>query len=141
MDPIECIYDRATLAAASGTRCRILTAGSEKRSNWYIRCSKMRDVDEIIKRITAKYPAVRVEPLRVHHPGMDDDGIWFFNQPNGDFQVKIESSWGACPFVIETDESDARFTDPRRSTKPLKFFWPCSTWNRRTTSANISGIE
>ena len=70
---------------------------------------KIRDVDEIITGITNKYPSVRVEQLKVHHPGMDDDGIWFFEQPNSEYHVQIESSWGTCPFVIETDESNARY--------------------------------
>jgi len=69
----------------------------------------MRDVEKIIHEITRAYPAVKVRQLQVSHPGMDDDGIWFFVQPNSDFEVQIESSWGMCPFLIETHESNARF--------------------------------
>lgn len=69
----------------------------------------MRDVERIIDQITSAYPAVKVRQLQVSHPGMDDDGIWFFEQPDCDFEVRIESSWGKCPFVIETDGSNARY--------------------------------
>jgi hypothetical protein len=68
----------------------------------------MRDVDEIIQSIKNMDPRVEVRQLKVSHPGADDDGIWFFDRPNCQFQVQIESHDGMCPFVIETDESDAR---------------------------------
>jgi hypothetical protein len=70
----------------------------------------MRDVDKIIQLVRAMYSGVRVEQLKVSHPGADDDGLWFFDQPESPFQVQIESSTGMCPFLIETDETDARFT-------------------------------
>ncbi|HEY1423204.1 MAG TPA: hypothetical protein VGF20_07120 [Candidatus Acidoferrum sp.] len=70
----------------------------------------MRDIEQIIERIKAAHPSVSVEQLAVSHPGADDDGIWFFVQPQSAFEVQAESSTGMCPFVIETDESDARFT-------------------------------
>lgn len=70
----------------------------------------MRDVDRIIELIHTMYPQVRVEQLKVSHPGSDDDGLWFFDQPESPFQVQIESSTGMCPFLIETDENDARLT-------------------------------
>jgi len=70
----------------------------------------MRDVDKIIELVREMYPGVRVEQLKVSHPGADDDGLWFFDQPESPFQVQIESSTGMCPFMIETDETDARFT-------------------------------
>lgn len=70
----------------------------------------IRDVDLIIQAITNLYSRVNVRQLEVSHPGVDDDGIWFFEQPDSDFEVQIESSTGMCPFLIETDESDDRFT-------------------------------
>ena len=69
----------------------------------------MRDVDQIVRLIQSVYPVVKVEQFKVHHPGADNDGIWFFEHPGSEFEVQIESSNGMCPFVIETDESDARF--------------------------------
>ena len=68
----------------------------------------MRDVDQIIDKVRNICPAVEIQQLNVRHPGADDDGLWFFNQPSSPFEVQIESSNGMCPFVIETDESDAR---------------------------------
>lgn len=70
----------------------------------------MRDVDQIIQSITRTYPAVKVRQLKVTHPGADDDGIWFFEQPGSECEVQIESSQGMCPFLIETDQSDIRVT-------------------------------
>jgi len=70
----------------------------------------MRDVDQIIESIMKIYPAVKVRQLKVSHPGADDDGIWFFEQPGSEFEVQIESPGGMCPFLIETDQSDARVT-------------------------------
>ena len=70
----------------------------------------MRDVDEIIRLVRTICPAVGVQQLRVSHPGADDDGIWFFELPDCEFEVQIASSQGMCPFVIETDENDVRIT-------------------------------
>jgi hypothetical protein len=70
----------------------------------------MRDVDKIISLVRAISPAVTVEQLKVLHPGADDDGLWFFNQPESPFGAQIESSNGMCPFLIETDETSARLT-------------------------------
>ncbi len=70
----------------------------------------MRDVDKIVELIRNICPAVKVEQLKVLHLGADDDGIWFFEQRASEFEVQIASSWGMCPFVVETDESDERFT-------------------------------
>jgi hypothetical protein len=70
----------------------------------------VRDIDQIIRLIVSFCPTVNVRQLNVSHPGADDDGLWFFNRPGSEFQVQIESPTGACPFLIETDESDARLT-------------------------------
>lgn len=69
----------------------------------------LRDVDAIIERIQGKYPIVSVHQLQAKHKN-DDDGLWFFRQPNSRFDVQIESSSGNCPFLIETSEHDARVT-------------------------------
>jgi len=70
----------------------------------------MRDVEKIIELVRAICPAVEVSQLKVSHPGADDDGLWFFKQPGSAFGAQIESPNGMCPFLIETDETDARFT-------------------------------
>jgi hypothetical protein len=70
----------------------------------------MRDVDEIIRRITGTHPVVKVHQLWVVHPGVDDDGLWFFQQPESECHVQIESSTGMCPFLVENDENNERFT-------------------------------
>ena len=49
-------------------------------------------------------------PWCVHHPGADDDRLWYFDQAGSEFQVQIESPEGMCPFLIETDEDDKRRT-------------------------------
>jgi hypothetical protein len=70
----------------------------------------MRDVDRVIELLRRTYPGVRVRQLEVSHPGTDDDGLWFFEQTESEFEVQIESSNGMCPFLIETEENDARLT-------------------------------
>lgn len=72
--------------------------------------NNMSDVDQIIQSIVTICPTVKVRQLKVSHPGADDDGLWFFEWPGGEFEVQIESSEGKCPFLVETDESDARLT-------------------------------
>jgi hypothetical protein len=67
-----------------------------------------RDVDLVIERLLAEYPAIRVEQLKVMFPVADDDGLWFFRNPDSRFEVQIESPYGMCPFLIETDEHDER---------------------------------
>jgi len=60
----------------------------------------MRDIEHIIRSI------------KVRHPGADDDGLWFFRQPESPFGVQIESAVGMCPFLVETDETpDRRITN------------------------------
>jgi len=70
----------------------------------------MRDVDRIIELVRGICPAVEVQQLRLSHPGADDDGIWYFDQPASEFEVQIESPNGMCPFLVETDENDKRLT-------------------------------
>ena len=70
----------------------------------------MRDVEKIIELIREISPATEVEQLKVSHPGADDDGLWFFSRPGRRFEVQIESSNGMCPFLIETNETNERFT-------------------------------
>ena len=72
--------------------------------------ARIRDVDEVIERIRRGHTSVSVRQLKVLHPGMDNDGVWFFHHPQGEFEVQIESSTGMCPFLIETDENHRRFT-------------------------------
>jgi hypothetical protein len=68
----------------------------------------MRDIDTIIAAATAKHPRLTVEQLKVKHPGADDDGIWFFNHPESEFEVQLESSYGTFPFLVGTDRHDER---------------------------------
>jgi hypothetical protein len=70
----------------------------------------MRDIDRVIRQIMAVCPAVKVRQLNVRHPGADDNGVWFFEQPASKFEVQVESTNGTCPFLIETDESNERLT-------------------------------
>jgi hypothetical protein len=70
----------------------------------------MRDIDEVMRQIASVCPTVRARQLKVRHPGADDDGLWFFEQPESKFEVQVESSNGMCPFLIETEESKERLT-------------------------------
>ena len=67
-----------------------------------------RDIDNIIAALTDKHPRLEVHQLQVKHPGADDDGLWFFNHPDSQFEVQLESSYGSFPFLVETDRHDER---------------------------------
>ena len=61
----------------------------------------MRDIDSIIRELIQSYPELSIEQLTVMHPA-DDDGIWYFKHPSCPHEVKLESSYGICPFIFET---------------------------------------
>ena len=67
------------------------------------------DLDEVIRLVRARLPEVMCAQLTVLHAA-DDDGLWFFGLPARPGEVQIESSRGACPFLVETDEHDERVT-------------------------------
>jgi hypothetical protein len=100
----------------------------------------MRDIDQIIRSIMNICPTVEARQLKVSHPGADDDGLWFFQQRDSEFEVQIESSTGMCPFLIETDESDARFT-AKSIEETLGFLLSCSTWNGRVSHPPTRNCE
>jgi hypothetical protein len=60
-----------------------------------------RDIDRIIERVKNLIPDALVEQLWVSHPGVDDDGLWFFRLPGIAKDIQIESSQGVCPFIVE----------------------------------------
>jgi hypothetical protein len=63
-----------------------------------------RDIDRVIARLKTTHPMVTVEQLGVAHPGADDDGLWFFRHPDSAIEVQLESSTGAAPFLVESDD-------------------------------------
>lgn len=67
-------------------------------------------VRQIIALLRGNYPQIRWTRLWVRHPSADDDGLWFFWLAGQAGEVQIESSGGICPFVVETDKHDERFT-------------------------------
>ena len=67
-----------------------------------------RDIDQVIERLKAEIPRVRVEQLSARHPGSDDDGLWFIQIPQRKEEVQIESSNGGCLFLIESDFNSER---------------------------------
>jgi len=70
----------------------------------------MLDIDRIIVLVREIRSDIQVRQLTVSHPGADDDGLWFFRHSSSLCEVQIESSDGMCPFLIENDETDERFT-------------------------------
>jgi hypothetical protein len=53
---------------------------------------------------------VRVRQLEASHPGADDDGLWFFQEPDSKLEVQIDRPTGMCPFLVEPNESETRLT-------------------------------
>ena len=68
-----------------------------------VRLEMTRDIDIIIEKVREQLPAVAVDQLTVANP-TDDDGIWWFSLPDEKRDVHVESSFGNCPFLIETSE-------------------------------------
>jgi hypothetical protein len=60
-----------------------------------------RDIDKVIEEVRAIHPDVKVEQLKVSHPGADDDGLWYFELTGQRKNVQVESSTGAAPFIVE----------------------------------------
>jgi hypothetical protein len=65
------------------------------------------DLASIIKGVRAQLPGVEWEQLQVKWPA-DDDGLWFFKLPGRKYEVQIESSFGVCPFLVETGRHGER---------------------------------
>ena len=65
-----------------------------------------RDIDTIIAIVKQYLPSVIVSQLQKKRPA-DDDGIWWFELPNCDNDIQIESSTGMCPFLVETNEQSS----------------------------------
>ena len=74
-------------------------------SDWM---SDERHIDHVIKLVEEREPTIRWTHLSVSHPGVDDDGIWFFWLPTVAGEVQLESSTGKLPFLAETDKHDER---------------------------------
>lgn len=68
----------------------------------------IRHIDAIIAAVRGEIPDVNCTQLKVKYPGVDDDGIWFFQLPGTSGEVQAESSYGMCPFVVETTASNLR---------------------------------
>ena len=61
----------------------------------------MHHVELIIERVRSRHPDVVVNQIQVSHPGVDDDGLWFFRLPDVTDEIQIESSSYDLPFLIE----------------------------------------
>ena len=76
---------------------------------WPTEAEQPTDVQQVIVLVRRAYPVAKWTRLTVKHPG-DDDGIWFFWLPDRPGEVQIESSFGVCPFIVETDKHNEVFT-------------------------------
>lgn len=63
----------------------------------------MRDIDLIIEKVKQQLSDVQVWQINKTHPS-DDDGLWHFSFPNIKPDIQIESNYGMCPFIVETNE-------------------------------------
>jgi hypothetical protein len=64
-----------------------------------------RDIDIVIAKVRALHPDVVVAQHKVSHPGVDDDGLWFFSVKGcAKKEIMLESSSGAAPFLVEHSE-------------------------------------
>jgi len=68
------------------------------------------DLAAIIEGVKRELPEVEWRQTWVSHTA-DDDGIWEFRLPGTSWmcgQVSIESSYGLCPFLVETTKHSGR---------------------------------
>jgi len=60
------------------------------------------DIDIIKEAVRAAFPDVKIEQLKVMHPGVDDDGLWFFSREGREEDIQLESSTYDLPFLVES---------------------------------------
>ena len=60
------------------------------------------DIDRIIDRVKLALPEIAVMQHHNIWPA-DDEGVWWFQLPNVEKNIQIESSTGTCPFFVEHD--------------------------------------
>jgi hypothetical protein len=72
--------------------------------------TRIRDIQHIIDSVRTRHPEIAIEQLQVLHPGVDDDGLWFFTKPTSPISIQLESTSGNCPFIIETDANNVVLT-------------------------------
>ena len=60
-----------------------------------------RDIDIVVQEVLRVLPETIIEQLKVAHPGVDDDGLWFFRLIGSSDSIQLESSSGSAPFLIE----------------------------------------
>jgi hypothetical protein len=69
-----------------------------------------RDIDIVKQQVLALLPDIRIEQLKVAHPGVDDDGIWSFRREGKKDEISLESSTYNVPFLVESTASEERTT-------------------------------
>jgi hypothetical protein len=62
-----------------------------------------REIDGLTATLRRAYSGITVERLRVALPGVDDDGLWCIKHPAALADVRVESSTGDAPFMVESD--------------------------------------
>ena len=67
------------------------------------------DADKIIEAIKEKFPGTKVNEWDAMNPRSFYYSLWFFNIPNVDGEIQIESTSGNCPFLVESCLNDDRY--------------------------------
>ena len=62
------------------------------------------DIDRIIRLVRHSISDLIVFQNSLPHLA-DDEGVWFFQRPTITGDIQLESSTGACPFLVEADPS------------------------------------
>lgn len=66
----------------------------------------VRDIDRIIETAGQQVPDLEVRQYSSIWPG-NDDGVWFFSLPGLGKDIQLESPYGGCPFLVETNEQSS----------------------------------
>ena len=64
-----------------------------------------RDIHAIMTTVRQELPDCVVTQEASYLPTTHDDGIWYFRLPGAEKSIQIESTYGMCPFLVESDDA------------------------------------
>jgi len=60
-------------------------------------------IEQLTAALRRAYPEIVIEQVRVSHADADDEGLWHVNHPRALTEVRVESSTGEPPFMVESE--------------------------------------
>jgi hypothetical protein len=72
----------------------------QSSSTAMFRRAPMLDIDRVMDLVATAFSDISVVQHQSTWP-VDDEGVWFFQLPNFEHHIQLESSTGMCPFFVE----------------------------------------